>query len=432
MAALTLTGISGNPLANTSLTGTLAGTSLGATLAGSQGFTVGVLTPTPPNNATVTIAAGDALTGGGTFTTDQASNSTITINHEDVSSAASLSGLTGAAVISEVTVDTYGHTTGLAQRNLTLSDLGFNASAYLASTLKGANNGVAELDSNGLVPTSQLPSYVDDVLEYANFASFPGTGEAGKIYVDLALGDIYRWGGSSYIQVNDAVSTADQATQLATARTIELTGDVTGSTTFDGSGDVQISTTSASGGGVPSGTTMLFQQSAAPTGWTKQTTHNNKALRVVSGTASSGGSVAFTTAFSTSRTVSGSVQNHTLTLSQIPSHNHGAGTLEAESHNHDMDHGHSGSTNLSSLSWNNHNNRFATSSGGFDYAYNLSAGSSGSVTINDHNGNTGNSGDLDVSGSTSNAGSGGSHNHGWSGDVNVGVQYVDLIIATKD
>ena len=125
MAALTLTGISGNPLANVSLTGTLAGTSIGATLAGSQGFTVGVLTPTPPNNATVTIAAGNVLTGGGTFTTDQASNSTITINHEDVSSATSISGLTGAAVVSEVTVDTYGHVTGLADRNLTLANLGY-------------------------------------------------------------------------------------------------------------------------------------------------------------------------------------------------------------------------------------------------------------------------------------------------------------------
>lgn len=129
MAALTLTGISGNPLANVSLTGTLAGTSIGATLAGSQGFTVGVLTPTPPNNATVTITAGNVLTGGGSFTTDQASNSTITIDHQDVSSASSISGLTGAAVISEVSVDAYGHTTGLAQRNLTLANLGYTGAS---------------------------------------------------------------------------------------------------------------------------------------------------------------------------------------------------------------------------------------------------------------------------------------------------------------
>lgn len=115
----------------------------------------------------------------------------------------------------------------------------------LASTLKGAANGVAELDSSGLVPTSQLPSYVDDVLEYANASSFPGTGDSGKIYVALDTNDIYRWSGSAYVKVSDAVSTADQATALATARTISLSGDVTGSASFDGSADVSITATIA-------------------------------------------------------------------------------------------------------------------------------------------------------------------------------------------
>lgn len=58
--------------------------------------------------------------------------------------------------------------------------------------------------------------------------------------------------------------------------------------------------------GIPSGTVMLFIQTSAPTGWTKSTAHDNKALRIVSGTASSGGSVAFTTAFG-SQAVTGSV-----------------------------------------------------------------------------------------------------------------------------
>ena len=430
MAALTLTGISGNPLANVSLTGTLAGTSIGATLAGSQGFTVGVLTPTPPNNATVTIAAGNVLTGGGTFTTDQAANSTITIDHEDVSSASSFSGLTGAAVISEVSVDDYGHTTGLAQRNLTLGDLGFSASDYLASTLKGANNGVAELDGSGLVPTSQLPSYVDDVLEYTNVSSFPAVGETGKIYVDTTNNDTYRWSGTQYIQVNDAVSTADEATRLSTARTIELTGDVTGSTTFDGSANVQISTTAASSG-VPSGTKMLFQQTAAPTGWTKDTTHNNKALRVVSGTASSGGSVAFTTAFATSRPVSGSVANHTLTTSQIPSHDHNNGTLEAANHDHDMDHGHGISNFANAVTWDNFSFRTDNTGTLYTIQRNLSYLST-NTTVDNFSGSTDSSGSLNVSGRTADTGGGGSHNHGWSGSVDVGVRYVDLIIATKD
>jgi hypothetical protein len=74
---------------------------------------------------------------------------------------------------------------------------------------------------------------------------------------------------------------------------------------------------SSTAGGFPSGTLMLFQQTNAPTGWTKQTTHNNKALRVVSGTAGSGGSVDFTTAFA-----SGTTGSTTLTTTQIPSHTH--------------------------------------------------------------------------------------------------------------
>lgn len=75
--------------------------------------------------------------------------------------------------------------------------------------------------------------------------------------------------------------------------------------------------------GFPTGTLMLFQQTAAPTGWTKQTTHNNKALRVVSGTASSGGTNSFTTVFTDQTpTISGSASATTLTTAQIPSHTH--------------------------------------------------------------------------------------------------------------
>jgi len=66
---------------------------------------------------------------------------------------------------------------------------------------KGIANGIASLDSSGLVPTTQLPSYVDDVLEFANLASFPSTGETGKIYVAIDTNLTYRWSGSNYIQI---------------------------------------------------------------------------------------------------------------------------------------------------------------------------------------------------------------------------------------
>lgn len=58
---------------------------------------------------------------------------------------------------------------------------------------------------DGVVPSSQLPSYVDDVLEYANFTSFPTTGESGKIYLDKATNKAYRWGGSSYVAISSSV-----------------------------------------------------------------------------------------------------------------------------------------------------------------------------------------------------------------------------------
>lgn len=74
---------------------------------------------------------------------------------------------------------------------------------------------------------------------------------------------------------------------------------------------------------IPSGSRMVFQQSTAPLGWTKDTTHNNKALRIVSGSVVNGGTVDFTAAFS-AKTITGtvSVAGHALTIAQMPSHEH--------------------------------------------------------------------------------------------------------------
>ncbi len=68
-------------------------------------------------------------------------------------------------------------------------------------TNKGVANGYAGLDATGKVPAAQLPSYVDDVLEFASLAGFPGTGETGKIYVALDTNKTYRWSGSAYIYI---------------------------------------------------------------------------------------------------------------------------------------------------------------------------------------------------------------------------------------
>ena len=74
-------------------------------------------------------------------------------------------------------------------------------------TNKGKANGYASLGADGKVPADQLPSYVDDVLEFANKTNFPSTGEKGKIYVDLSTENIFRWSGSAYVEISPSLIT---------------------------------------------------------------------------------------------------------------------------------------------------------------------------------------------------------------------------------
>lgn len=74
------------------------------------------------------------------------------------------------------------------------------------TSLVGSANGVAELDANGRVPSSQLPSYVDDVLDYADLAHFPATGETGKIYIADDTNKEYRWSGSGYAVISESLA----------------------------------------------------------------------------------------------------------------------------------------------------------------------------------------------------------------------------------
>ncbi len=147
-----------------------------------------------------------------------------------------------------------------------------------------------------------------------------------------------------------------------------------------------------------SGTRILFQQTSAPTFWTKVTTHNNKALRVVSGTAGSGGSVAFTTAFA-SQAVLGSNSATALSIAQMPAHDHGS--AGAHTHAVDVDIGTDNGGATASAAWDG-------------IAGTLNTSSNGAHT---HASN----------------GSGSTHNHTFTGTaINMAVQYVDLIIASKD
>ena len=114
--------------------------------------------------------------------------------------SASSSTLGGVKVGSNITVSS--GTISLTKSNVT-SALGYTP---INSTLKGANNGIAELDENGKVLTSQLPSYVDDVIEATALSNFPSTGEAGKIYVDASTNKTYRWSGSGYTEISASLA----------------------------------------------------------------------------------------------------------------------------------------------------------------------------------------------------------------------------------
>ena len=177
----------------------------------------------------------------------------------------------------------------------------------------------------------------------------------------------------------------------------------------DGSGTLAFATVSTDA--FPSGTSMLFQQTAAPTGWTKQTTHNDKSLRLVSGSVGTGGSVAFSTAMATPTSnlavgagnlavsMSGNISDTTLSVNQIPAHLH----------------------------------QFDRSGG---------VGTARKVVTGNNSSNA-NANTL-ANPRTQNTGGGGAHNHGHnlsgsmsgdpalSGSVAINVQYVDFIIANKD
>ena len=72
----------------------------------------------------------------------------------------------------------------------------------------GALNGVAPLDGTGRVPAANLPSYVDDIIEVADYASLPVTGETGKIYVTIDDNLQFRWTGSTYVNISSGPGVA--------------------------------------------------------------------------------------------------------------------------------------------------------------------------------------------------------------------------------
>ena len=152
----------------------------------------------------------------------------------------------------------------LASKPTTLS--GYGITDAVASSLIGAASGVAPLGSDSKISATYLPSYVDDVLEYTNLAGMPVTGETGKIYVALDTNKIYRWSGSTYIEVSPTAGNADTATKLATARSISASGDATWTVSFDGSANATAALTLASVVTAGTGTKVTYNAKGLITG----------------------------------------------------------------------------------------------------------------------------------------------------------------------
>ena len=133
----------------------------------------------------------------------------------DLAAIAALSGTSGLLKKTAANIwslDTSSYLTSITSSNVTTA-LGYTPEN---SANKAQANGYASLDGSGKVPASQLPSYVDDVLEYANAAARPAIGETGKLYLTLDNNKVYRWSGSTYVEIVASPSSTDSVTEGST------------------------------------------------------------------------------------------------------------------------------------------------------------------------------------------------------------------------
>lgn len=288
-----------------------------------------------------------------------------------------------------------------------------NGSSGVGATLTATSNGAFSLDGqagvlnnsylikdqtntfeNGIYILTQVgDGSTPAILTRATYFDQPSEIQPGDL-VPVLAGTVN--GGTLWLQTATVTTVGTSPITFiaflpAFSNIVTISGNqtITGDKTFTGLVEVPTPTTGTeaanknyvdNNSAFAAGTKMLFVQTSAPTGWTKDTVNNNNsALRVVTGSASAGGTVDFTTAFA-SQAVTGTVGNTTLTQSQMPSHVH--------------------------------LNNFG---GG------VPVGSGASVTVGGTALNTGSTG------------GGNAHNHSFTGTaINLAVKYVDVIIATKD
>lgn len=278
-----------NPLDYVPKTRTLSINGTAYDLSANRAFTTPDTITRLKGGASGTLVSGDVTLAAGANMTINQTGSTITLVSTDTTYSAG-NGLTLSGTSFSLPVTTSGTgnvVTGITQtaNGITVS-LGSMPTAadlanYVPLSQKGAANGVASLDASGQVPASQLPSYVDDVLEgyykgadgkfykeaaYTNLIA----GETGKIYVSLDTNKTYRWTGTTFVYItsgavdsvngltgvvvlnkshvglSNADNTADaaksvlSATKWTTQRTITLSGVTATVQTIDGTGNVTI------------------------------------------------------------------------------------------------------------------------------------------------------------------------------------------------
>lgn len=288
--------------------------------------------------------------------------------------------------------------------------MGLETASYLNDLVAANPDGAADQVSQGDNHIRLLKAVLQ--------ATFPSmAGAAWRVQTKTANYTLLATDNMSVINCTTALTLAltDVATignkfmALVSANGVAVTIDPSGTETVNGAATLVIPSGQAcllvctgaawlayglteAAGAFPTGTKMLFQQTAAPTGWTKDTTHNDKALRVVSGTASSGGTSAFSTVFGKTATDSAAAD--------LAAHSHG---VTDPGHVHTFS-GHTGSegsgtypTTPGLSSWSN-----------VTYSSAISSAGTG-ISVNP-------------------AGTGAGHAHG----MDIRVQYVDLIIATKN
>lgn len=171
------------------------------------------------NHSSVSISAGTGLSGGGDITASR------TISMPNVGTPSTYGSQNQVAVMTtdaqgRVTAVTNTSISGVPAANIVVTPSGnissTNVGAALteldsekiSSTLIGAANGICPLDATSKIAALYLPSYVDDVLEFASLASFPVSGENAKIYVALDTNRTYRWSGSAYIEISPSAVTS--------------------------------------------------------------------------------------------------------------------------------------------------------------------------------------------------------------------------------